>query len=95
MAGKRVDDNHGEIVAALRRVGAEVQSLASMGGGVPDLLAAFRGDWYVIEVKDGNKPPSKRKLTPDEEKWHAKFSHVAPVHIVNTVDEALTAIGAI
>ncbi len=95
MAGKRIDANHSEIVAALRRVGAQVQSLASVGGGVPDLLVAFRGGWYVLEVKDGSKPPSKRRLTPAEAEWHMQFNDAAPVWIVNTVDEALEAIGAI
>lgn len=90
----RVDANHGDIVTALRSVGAGVQSLASVGDGCPDLLVAFRGAWHVLEVKDGTKPPSHRKLTPAEEMWLMRFDEVAPVYVVNSIDEALEVIGA-
>lgn len=92
---KRVDDNHSEIVKGLRAVGAEVQSLASVGKGCVDALVAFRGKWYVGEIKDGSKPPSKRKLTDDEVAWHKKFAPHAPVHIWTSLDDALRAIRAI
>jgi len=91
--GARVDANQGEIVAAARAVGAEVQFLHSVGGGCPDLLVAFHGQWYVVEVKDGAKPPSARKLTPREVTWHEKFNHYAPVHIWETVDDVLRTLG--
>lgn len=92
---KRVDNNHSEIVNGLRAVGAEVQSLASVGKGCVDALVAFRGVWYVGEIKDGSKPPSKRILTDDEKIWHNKFSSHAPVHIWTSLDEALKTIGAV
>lgn len=91
----RVDTNQKDIVQALRKVGAEVQPLHTVGKGCVDLLVAFRGAWFVGEVKDGNKPPSDRKLTPDEIEWHKRFSRVAPVHIWESTEEALKAIGAI
>lgn len=92
---KRVDNNHVEIVKGLRAVGAEVQSLASVGNGCVDALVAFRGVWYVGEIKDGAKPPSKRKLTDDEIDWHEKFAPHAPVHIWTSLEDALRTIGAI
>lgn len=86
-----VDANQADIVAALRRVGATVQPLHTVGGGVPDLLIGRGGVNYVIEVKDGSKPPSKRQLTPDQIEWHSSWrGHVSTV---KSVDEALTAIG--
>ena len=91
----KVDANHAEVVAALRAVGAQVQSLAGVGAGCPDLLVAFRGLWYVLEVKDGTKPLSHRKLTPAEAEWVHTFGDVAPVFVVNSVDDALRAIEAI
>jgi hypothetical protein len=86
----RVDQNQVEIVEALRSVGCQVQSLASVGGGVPDLLVGIPGcrDLMLIEVKDGTKPPSDRKLTPEQEKWHAAWQGF-PVYVVTSVPEAL------
>lgn len=87
----RVDGNHKEIVKALRDVGASVQSLADLGKGVPDILVGFRGDNYIMEIKDWRQPPSKRRLTPDEKKWHQLWA--GPVCIVETPGEALAVIG--
>ena len=47
----KVDSNHGEIVAAFKAMGVAVQSLAQMGGGVPDLLVAVGGVTWLVEVK--------------------------------------------
>jgi Holliday junction resolvase len=91
---KRVDGNHAEIVEALRVYGCAVQSLAAVGHGVPDLLVARNGRWYVMEVKDGSKPPSARKLTPDEAAWHERFGRHAVVSVVETVEDALAAVCA-
>jgi hypothetical protein len=92
---KRIDANHNEIAEGVRAVGAEFQSLASVGRGCPDALISYRGVWYVGEIKDGSKSPSRQKLTPDEEKWHARFSPKAPVHIWRSLEDALRTIGAI
>ena len=89
----KVDANQAEIVAALRKAGAGVCDLSAVGQGCPDLLASYRGQWFLIEVKDGQKPPSARQLTPDQNKWHAQ--HRATVRIVTSVTGALEAIGAI
>lgn len=92
---KRVDDNQKEIVKGLRAVGAHVQSLSDVGDGCPDLLIAFRGIWYICELKDGAKHASRRRLTPKELAWHKKFNTQAPVFIFTNLDEALKTIGAI
>lgn len=89
---KRVDDNQGAIVQALRQVGARVQLLHAVGRGCPDLLVGFRGLNVLLEVKDGSKPPSARKLTADEQAWHDDWP--GQVAVVASADEALTAIGA-
>jgi DnaJ-domain-containing protein 1 len=89
----RTDRNQAEIAAALRTVGASVQSLAAMGNGVPDLLVGFRRATYLLEVKDGNLKPSARELTPDQIAWHLGWNGGACV-VVNSVGEALAAIGA-
>lgn len=65
----KVDRNHAEVVAALRGVGASVQSLAAVGSGCPDLLVGHRGKNYLFEVKDGSAAPSAQKLRPAQVEW--------------------------
>lgn len=89
----RVDGNQSSIVAALRSVGASVEPLHMVGRGVPDLVVGFRGENYLLEVKDSAQAPSKRRLTEDEVRWHEKWRGRAA--IVEDVDSALRAIGAL
>lgn len=83
----KVDANQAEIVAALRGVGASVQSLAPVGNGCVDLLVGFRKANYLLEVKG-----DKGKLTDEQVEWHRQWQGEA--HIVRTVDDALIAIDA-
>ena len=83
----KVDANQTEIVKALRQVGASVQSLASTGQGCPDLLVGIRGINYLIEVKDGQKVKSARKLTPDQVVWHESWR--GRVYVAESVEQAL------
>jgi hypothetical protein len=90
----KVDANQSLIVSALRNAGAFVQPLHMVGKGVPDLLAIRRGVVYLLEVKDGTKPASARKLTPDESAWHAAaYSHGYTVAVVDGIESALAAVG--
>jgi len=82
----KVDTTHAEIVAALRSVGATVQSLAAIGKGCPDLLVSYRGCWYVMECKSPGG-----SLTPDQWVWIGQQG--ALVAIVDTADQALQTIG--
>jgi len=82
----RQDDNHGAVVEALRAHGATVHTI-SQGGGIPDLLVGYKGKTALLEVKDGDKPPSARKLTEPEEKFFASWSG-GPLFIVNSPEEA-------
>lgn len=88
---KKIDANQPEVVEALRKAGCSVQHLHAVGGGVPDLLCAIAGDQtFIIEVKDGSKPPSAQALTKDQVVWHARWR--GRVHIVNSVDAALSVV---
>jgi Holliday junction resolvase len=82
----RIDLNHGEVVDALRKVGVSVVSLASVGNGIPDLLAAKNDKVWLIEVKG-----PKGKLTPAQVEFMATWPGV--VHIVRSVDDALRLVG--
>jgi len=87
----RVDANQREIVAALRQAGVSVQPLHTVGKGCPDLLCGVWGTNLLIEIKDGQKVPSARKLTPDEAAWHQSWR--GQVAIVESVDDALRLVG--
>lgn len=60
----RTDRNHAEIVKALRAIGASVADTSGVGAGYPDLTVGYRDLTFCVELKDGQKPPSARKLTP-------------------------------
>ena len=83
----RIDENQNEIVKALRKAGAYVR-IISQGDGIPDLLVAYKGYTILMEVKDGDKVPSARKLTEAEQKFFDEWTGGLLV-IVNSVDEAL------
>jgi len=90
----KTDANQTQVISALRAAGAKVQSLSAVGKGVPDLLCQYEGTFYLIEVKDGRKTPSQRKLTDDQVKWHSEWKS-AFLGVVESPDEALKFIGAI
>lgn len=70
----KIDANQEQIVSVLRSAGATVQSLAAIGNGCPDLLVGFNGQTLLMEIKDGNKSPSQRKLTDDQVIWHGRWN---------------------
>jgi hypothetical protein len=92
----KLDSNHKAVVDALEARGAEVQSLASLGGGVADLLVypgggeeyAWQNELMLLEIKDGSKSASRRVLTKEQKAWHKRF----PVTVVNSPEEAITAV---
>jgi hypothetical protein len=88
----KTDANQAEIVAALRQCGATVQTLHTVRHGCPDLLVGYKGQNLLIEVKDGAKPTSERRLTPDQERWHAGWRGC--VYVVDDVTGAIALVGA-
>lgn len=92
------DDNHAPIRDALRALGVVVVDTGSAGGGLPDLVCLHvtakdpvTGSALVrlLEVKDGDKSPSRRKLT----KAQIEFTKWIPVIVVKDLDEAKKAVG--
>jgi hypothetical protein len=85
----RIDSNQPEIVAALRKAGAVVFHVHTIKN-LFDLLVFYKGNVYCVEVKDGNKPASQRKLTEGELKCKALLeSQDVTYYIVSSVSEAL------
>lgn len=75
---RKVDANQGEIVATFRSLGSRVAITSAAGDGFPDLVVQHnhpkRGvRTLLVEIKDGAKPPSARKLTPEQEEFHSRF----------------------
>ena len=87
----KIDSNQNEIVDALRKIpNLSVQITSQLGKGFPDLVIGYKGLNYIVELKDGNKPKSAQKLTPDEELWHSKWNGQKAV--CNSLDEILNII---
>ena len=82
----RRDDNEQSIIKAMREAGAYVKVVNDEG--LFDLLVSYRGKTLLLEVKDGAKPPSARRLTDAEAKFHNEWPG-ENLHIVNSVEEAV------
>lgn len=82
----RVDGNHTDILKGLRLWGAAAHSTAALGNGFPDIVSSYAGRTVLFEVKDPGKPPSARKLTPDEVKFRAGWK--GAIYTVLTAAEA-------
>ena len=87
----RRDAGEQDIIKAMREAGAFVKVINDEG--TFDLLVGHTGTsgrFYtlLLEVKDGTKPPSARRLTDAEQKFHDTWPG-DNLHIVNSVEEAL------
>ena len=73
----------------LRKLGAVVLITSQLKNAF-DLLVGYNGQLYIVEVKDGKKPPSARKLTTGELQCKERFESVGvKYHVVNSVEEAI------
>jgi hypothetical protein len=77
---RRRDANEKPIRAALAAVGATTTQVS--GKGAPDLLIAFRGRLYAVEVKG---PKGKRTEAQEASQWP----------IVRSIEDALETIGVV
>ncbi len=83
----KIDVNQPEIVKSLRKMGCLVWITSDLGKGAPDLVVGVGKTLKMVEVKDGGKPLSARKLTPDEAIFHNLWKdHIL---ILNSVEEAI------
>lgn len=84
----RTDANQKSIIDAMRVAGATVHSLAGLGDGVPDLLVGYKRNTILMEIKDGDKSPSKRRLTGDQVTFMETWTG-GPCVVVEDVESAL------
>lgn len=83
----RIDDNQREIVELFRKLGFSVVMLHQVGNGCPDIMLGKHGVNTLVELKDGNKSPSKRKLTDGQKEFHESWQ--GEVFIVKSKAEAI------
>lgn len=92
MRAKKIDANQPEIVKALRKIGCSVAITSAAGDGFPDIVVGrtdingAKRNW-LIEIKDGNKPPSARKLTNDQVIFHGNWN--GQIDVVESAEEAI------
>ena len=79
----RKDENQSEIVETLRALGFSVFVMDEPC----DLLLGKLGKNYLIEIKDGAKPPSQRKLTKAQAEFHPTWR--GQIAVIKSVQEAL------
>lgn len=80
----RIDANQGEIIEAFRKAGASVKPVHVVKGFV-DIVVGINGRNMLVEIKDGAKVKSARKLTEAEQKFHDEWK--GRVHIVECLDD--------
>lgn len=87
----KADRNQPEIVNALESAGATVQHLHTVGGGCPDIAVGYRGQNFLVEIKDGKAPPSARGLTDAQLLFHSIWR--GQVAIAESIDDAFRIVG--
>lgn len=70
MRARRTDANLTDLVNAFRKLGCSVH----VTNRDWDLTIGYGGLTMLCEAKDGAKPPSARKLTKNEEKFHSTWT---------------------
>lgn len=90
MRAKKIDVNQRDIVRELRSKGYSVAITSAQGQGFPDICVGYNGQNFLFEIKDPNKPPSQRKLTPDEKCFHDSWS--GQIEIILTSKDAIAII---
>ena len=78
----RVDANQADIVAAMRKMGASVQPLHTIGKGCPDIMIGYRRRNLLAELKAGSE------LTMDQLKWKTEWR--GQWAMIRSVDEAIS-----
>lgn len=73
----KVDDNQSEVVALFRKLGWTVLIISQLKNCC-DIIISKNGRTVAVEIKDGAKPLSKRKLSDGEVKfrdnWQGEYA---------------------
>lgn len=89
----RTDDNQTEVVNLFRQLGWYVLIISQLKNCC-DLIVSKGGRTVAVEVKDGAKPPSKRKLSDGEmtfkQQWQGEYALVESIDDVMRLNYAKT-----
>ena len=69
---KRKDSNHNQITKCFEKMGWEVLDIHNLKK-CADIIIGKSAINIFIEIKDGDKSPSARKLTEGEEEFHDRW----------------------
>jgi hypothetical protein len=87
MRARRVDANHNPIIAVFREAGFSVYDASAFGRGFPDCVLGYEGRSFLVEIKDGSRIPSERKLKPTQKRfadgWKGHYK------VIETIEQAL------
>lgn len=86
--GARKDQNHKEIVDALKDCGSSVYDLSAMGMGVPDCVVWASNQWNLVEIKNPKNTYGRRGLNRNQQKWLSQWRG-GPVYVLRSVAEAI------
>ena len=90
MRAARIDSNQVEVVKALRAAGITVAITSALGDGFVDAVCGYRNLNVMLEIKDGNKPPSARALTVAERNFHDTWG--GQIAVVDSPEAAVLAV---
>jgi len=83
------DANHQNIIKFIRSIGGVVLDCKSLINAF-DILVGYKGKLFIMEIKDGKKSPSQRKITPGEMRCKEMFESVGcDYHVVFCEEDVL------
>jgi hypothetical protein len=88
MRARRKDANHATVADHIASLGWSVFDLAQYGAPV-DLAIGKHGRYglaALVEIKDGSKPPSKRKITSDGLELFNRWQ--GPIFVFTSIEDA-------
>ena len=87
MFKSRVDKNQKEIAQAFKSLGYSVAYIHTLKSGIGDIIVGKHEMNFIIEIKDGKAPPSKKKLTDKEKEF--KGSWKGQHTIIESIEEVI------
>ncbi|MCK4621300.1 MAG: hypothetical protein KAT62_03695 [Desulfuromonadales bacterium] len=83
----KIDANQPDLVKTMRDMGVSVEITSGVHDGFTDLVIGYGGVTVLVEVKDGSRVLSERKLTKDQTKFHGRFK--GAITVIETFGQAV------